>query len=130
MSGSLYGWGDTGAITPVLAHKANVSVGGMSGTAINSNITYQQQVNRRKVIGGAGTLLWACQPGGQATIQRMVTNGGSVTMPGYDSPSRASFEGGVSISCEGCVGAQYSVVAEVEGLTIVDNIVLDCITCG
>ena len=122
-----------GYTSPATADKCTVSFGDTIGAAVQVQITYQQQINRRRTIGGAKGLIWASAPQGQASIQQMVVNSLSTGGAGWNacSPTTISFKAGGcgssggTIRGNGAVVSQFSISAEVEGMTVMNNLVID-----
>jgi hypothetical protein len=129
----LFGYQTASIKTPVTADKCTLSWGGTVAGAVQVSISYSQQINRRRTIGNKDTVIWASQPSGQATIQRLITSGGIATGEGWNpcSPATITFNlgscngGGGSLTAHGCVVTQYSIQAEAESLTVMDNVVID-----
>lgn len=136
----IYGFQSDAITTPVTADKCTIQFGGGPvASAVNVTIQYNQQINRRRVVGNQQVLLWASSPQGQASIQTMVvgtplkSGGGGAGWSGCE-PSTVTFVmsgckgGGGTITCSGAVVSSYSVTAEVEGLTVMENVVVDFVT--
>lgn len=129
----LFGFTDVNPKAPVTADRCIISFNGPIATALQVQISYQQQINRRRTIGNKEALLWGSQPQGQATIQRMILEGGSYGGAGWSacSPATVTFElggckgGGGKFTATGAVVSQFSVSAEAESLTVMDNVVID-----
>jgi hypothetical protein len=122
---------------PLTADFATISWGdGDVAGASQISISYAQQVQRRRCIGNKQAMIWAALPSGQISIQRLMTNDASGLF------KKAGFNpcelGKITLTLKGCAGAkgpsytalgcivsQYQVSAEAEGLTCVDNVVID-----
>ncbi len=113
-------------------------------SATNVAINYGQQVARRRTLGNDGqhsfAVIYTSQPTGQMTIGRLFAEN---TFDIFDKPGWNACEidntidiffgrgatncdtVGPTYRCKGCVVTQYSVQAEAEGLTVVDNIVIE-----
>jgi hypothetical protein len=136
----LFGFKGQDIQTPATADYATISFGGEVYGCMQVSVTYQQQINRRRTIGGKVTLLWASSPGGQCTIQRMITSGSnlkggegfSACKPASASLSMSSCNngGGLTINMQGCVVSQYGASAEAEGLTCLENVVIDFVSAS
>jgi hypothetical protein len=134
----IFGFNSDAVKSPVTADKCIVSFGGAIATAVNVSIQYNQQINRRRVVGGQNVLLWASSPQGQASIQTMVAgtslkgggSGWSACTPGVVTFTMGGCTSGPTISCHGAVVSSYQVTAEVEGLTVMENVVVDFVTAS
>jgi hypothetical protein len=105
--------------------------------AINVQISYQQQINRRRVIGGEWAVRWGSQPQGTITCQRiLVANDANiyegkiwdqcqdaeaveVTLRDCDKGAEKIFK------CTGPVVSQFQLTVEGESLTCLDNVVVE-----
>jgi len=129
----LFGFGQSNITAPITADKCTVSFGATIAGATQVSIQYAQQINRRRTIGNQISLLWGAQPQGQATIQRLVVAGYGPGGAGWSacSPGTVTFNlggcsgGGGSLTASGAVVSQYSITAEAESLTVMDNVVID-----
>ena len=122
---------------PITADRCTISWdGGPVTAALQVSINYAQQVQRRRTIGNKEAAIWATFPQGQITIQRMLTDSAAEIFgkPGWDACKPASTVtftmagcngGGPTLTASDCIVTQYSVSAESEGLTVVDNIVIE-----
>jgi hypothetical protein len=119
---------------PYTADKCIINWGGQLNTANNVTIAYSQQVNRRRTIGNVKAMLWASLPNGQITIQRLMSPDGeqlfgaagwSACTPGKITLKVAGCKGGSTFKANDCIVTQYQVQLETEGLTVVDNIVIE-----
>jgi hypothetical protein len=133
----IYGFKSDSIKAPFTADKCKVSFGGQVGSAVNVTIQFNQQINRRRVVGDANVLLWASAPQGQASIQTMIVdkplkgsgagwNACEVGEVRFDLAGCQS--GGGTVTCSGAVVSSYSVSAEVEGLTVMENLVIDFVS--
>ena len=123
------------ARAPLTADKAPIQWGGVIAGAIQVSITYAQQINRRRTIGNKSAAIWGSQPSGQVNIQRLLTSdaGALTSAPGWSGCN----PGTVTLSLGGCAGggptytatsavvSQFSVSAEAESLTVMDNVVIE-----
>lgn len=122
-------------VKPITADKCTINWGGTITAAVNVQISYAQQVQRRRTIGNKDAVIFATYPVGQVTIQRLIAGsaGDIFSAPGWDpcNPGQLSFNmagceaGGYSLTAKHCVVSQFAVSAEAEGLTVIDNIVVD-----
>ena len=134
----LFGYQTASIKQPITADKCTLQWGGVVAAAIQLSISYTQQINRRRTIGNKDTVIWASQPSGQATIQRLITTAGvDVGGPGWNAcePATITFNlagcgssgstSGGALRANGAVVSQYSIQAEAESLTVMDNVVID-----
>jgi hypothetical protein len=122
---------------PLTADFATISWGdGDIAGASQISIQYAQQVQRRRCIGNQKAMIWAALPSGQITIQRLMTKdaAGLFTKAGFNPCELGTVTltlkgcanaAGPSYTALGCIVSQYQVSAEAEGLTCVDNVVID-----
>jgi hypothetical protein len=129
---------NSNVVQPITADKCTINFGGILAAAIQVQITYSQGVQRRRTIGNKQAILFATYPVGQATIARMIAgnDGGSIfSAPGWDpcNPGQLSFNmagcgnagSGYNLVAKNCIVTQFSVTAEAEGLTVIDNVVVE-----
>jgi len=133
----LFGFGDQNIKQPLTADKAIISWGGIVTGAINISVSYAQQVQRRRTIGNKDAVIYASQPMGQVSMARLLTTDAGLlfSSPGWQAcnPGTISvtFGGGCSggvgftVTAIGCVVSQFQIQAEAEGLTVMDNVVID-----
>jgi hypothetical protein len=129
----IFGFNGANISTPVTADRCTVSFNGTIAGATQVSIQYAQQINRRRTIGNQISLIWGAQPQGQASIQRLVTGGIGGGGAGWTActPGTVTFNlgscgsGGGAVTCTGAVVSQYSITAEAESLTVMDNVVID-----
>jgi hypothetical protein len=129
----LFGYANVSPKAPITADRCTLSFGGVIATAMQVQISYQQQINRRRTIGNKEALLWGSQPQGQANIQRMVIGTEAYGGKGWSAcdPADMTFEmqgctsGGPKLTARAAVVSQFSVTAEAESLTVMDNVVID-----
>jgi hypothetical protein len=130
----LFGYQTASIKSPITADKCTIQWGGVVAGAVQVSISYSQQINRRRTIGNKDTVIWASQPSGQATIQRLITTAGLDTGgTGWNAcnPATITFNlagcgtGGGSLRANGAVVSEYSIQAEAESLTVMDNVVID-----
>lgn len=129
----LFGFIESNIVSPVTADRCTISFGGTIAGAVQVSIQYAQQINRRRTVGNQVSILWGAQPQGQATIQKLIIGSGSVGGQGWSAcqPGTVTFNfggcggAGGSLTGTGAVVSQYSVTAEAESLTVMDNVVID-----
>ena len=133
----LFGFSNQTIKTPFTADKATIQWGSNIVTgAIQIAVTYAQQINRRRTIGNRDAVIYASQPNGNINIQRLVTNNSSALFaaPGWNACNPGTItlgmggcgrETGTRYTATGCVVSQFSVTAEAESLTVMDNVVVE-----
>lgn len=133
----LYGFGDQNIKTPLTADKATLDWGGVITGAVQVSISYAQQVQRRRTIGNKDAAIWATMPTGQVTIARLLTidAGQLFNAPGWKACEPGTITltlgggcgggGGFTLTAKGCVVSQFQIQAEAEGLTVMDNVVIE-----
>ncbi len=132
---------------PITADMCLIEWGTHVSTATNLTMTYQQPVTRRRTLGVNGknvAVIFPGQPVGRISIQRLFAekpNGETsifdrdgwhpcrpttirVTFTGEAAVDGCSVTGGIYTAI-GCVATSYSLSAEAEGLTVVDNIEIE-----
>jgi hypothetical protein len=140
----LYGRSIARIDAPLTADQAIIGWGPAEGAAVQVSIAYQQQVNRRRTIGNTAAVIWASMPQGQITIARLMVPSTIIGGEGFDPCQPAtitltlagcSSDGGAVVSkpgpkytARGCIVSQYSVSAEAESLTVMDNMQIDFLT--
>lgn len=111
--------------------------------ATNLSIQHAQQVQRRRTLGNSGghttAVLYASQPQGTITIGRLLAESsasGLFNKPGWNACDLVDIEvefvsgsldcsiAGPLFTCKGCVVESYSLQAESEGQTVMDNVVI------
>jgi len=137
MAGDLFGYNNHDIRTPITADKCTIDWGGPVTGAVQISISYAQQINRRRTIGNRNAVIWGTMPVGQITIARLLTTDASelFSAPGWEAcnPGELSFQlaGGCSgttattLKANGCIVTQFQVQAEAEGLTVMDNVVIE-----
>jgi hypothetical protein len=126
---------------PVTADNCKITWDGEVHAAVQVQISYQQQVQRRRTIGNQDAIIYATYPIGQITIARLISDGAGdlFSKPGWSAckPGTITFAmsggngntdcsvTGYSLTAKGCVVTQYSLSAEAEGLTVVDNVTIE-----
>jgi hypothetical protein len=134
----LFGFSDQNIKAPLTADKATINWGGGIVTgAIQISVAYAQQVNRRRTIGNKDAVIWAAMPSGQITIQRLLTTDATELFksPGWKACEPGTITltlgggcdstGGVTFTARGCIVSQFSVSAEAESLTVMDNVSIE-----
>jgi len=127
------------AQAPITADRCELTWDGQFAAAMQVSISYQQQVQRRRTIGNKLAALWATFPVGQITIARLLTSAefDIFGKAGWDAckPGQISFKmgecgggGGSTLTASTCVVTSYNVSAEAEGLTVIDNLVIEFLT--
>jgi hypothetical protein len=126
--------------TPVTADNCVITWGGNIAAAMQVQISYQQQIQRRRTIGNQHALIYATYPVGQITIARLIADGaadifsaegwsvctpGQITFAMHGGNGSSCSSSGYSLTAKGCIVSQFSVQAEAEGLTVVDNITIE-----
>lgn len=119
---------------PITADKCTITWGGIVTAAIQVQISYAQQVSRRRSIGNKDMVIFASYPVGQITIGRMICDGAGDIFdkegwdhcsPGQITLSQDGCGSGFKLTAKNCVVSQYQISAEAEGLTVIDNIVIE-----
>lgn len=134
----LFGFSNQSIKTPITADKAILQWGDIVAGALQVSITYAQPINRRRTIGNKDAVIWASQPNGQVTIQRLITTdaSGLFKSPGWSACNPGTITLALRGGCEsagsgptfiatGCVVSQFNVSAEAESLTVMDNVTID-----
>lgn len=134
----LFGYENQNIKTPLTADKATITWGGIVTGAIQVQISYAQQIQRRRTIGNKDAVIYAAMPTGQITIARLMTtdSSGLFSGPGWKACEPGTITltlgggcggggGGPTFTAKGCVVSQFSVQAEAEGLTVMDNVVIE-----
>ena len=131
---------DTQIKSPVTADSCVITWGGEVAAAMQVQISYQQQVQRRRTIGNRNAIIYATYPVGQITIARLIAEGAGdiFSKEGWSSctPGTLTFAmsggngsncagAGYTLTAKGCIVSSYSLSAEAEGLTVVDNITIE-----
>ncbi len=128
---------NSNVVQPITADKCTISWDGIVTAAIQVQLTYSQGVQRRRTVGNKQAILFATYPVGQATISRLIAGSDAniFSKAGWDScrPGNLSFNmsgcgnagSGYNLTAKNCVVTQFSVTAEAEGLTVIDNVVIE-----
>ena len=134
----LFGFGSQNIKSPLTADKATITWNGSQVTgAIQLSISYAQSIQRRRTLGNKDAVIFAAMPQGQISIARLMTTDSSSLFAG--SGWRACDPGtltltlaggcnsavGLSLTATACVVSQFSIQAEAEGLTVIDNMVIE-----
>lgn len=137
MAEDVFGFNGGNIEAPLTADKATLIWGEVVAGAVQVSITYAQQINRRRTIGNNLAVIWAAMPSGQIAIQRLLTIDASAlfSSPGWKScaPGEVTLQlkggcdyvGGETFTATGCVVSQFSVSAEAESLTVMDNVTIE-----
>jgi hypothetical protein len=79
--------------------------------------------------------VWASQPTGQINIQKLVIGSLVKGQTGFNacSPTTISFNasgcgGGGGVTATGCVVSSYTITAETDGMTVMENVVIDFVS--
>lgn len=121
---------------PATADKSTISWGGNVAGATQVSFSYNQQINKRRSMGNGAAIVWASSPTGQITIQKLVIEGLVKTLPGFNacSPANISFNvsgcssGSGNVTASGCVVSSYSLVAETDGMSVMENVTIDFVS--
>jgi hypothetical protein len=127
---------NSNTVSPITADKCTINWGGILTAAIQVQLSYAQQVQRRRTIGNKSSVIFATYPVGQASIARLIAGsdaGNIFDAPGWDpcNPGQLTFNmdgcdaGGYNLVAKNCIVSQFSVTAEAEGLTVIDNLVVE-----
>jgi len=123
--------------SPITADKCTITIDGtVVADAIQFQASYSQQVTRRRAIGNQVAIIYGSAPQGQITIARLITGdsssilgskifsceGGEVTFEGT-----GCAEGNVRYTARGAMVSSFSISAEADNLTVMDNITIDFI---
>jgi len=137
MANDVFGFNAYTPATPITADKATLIWGQVVTGAIQVSVTYAQQVNRRRTIGNKAAVIWAAMPNGQISIQRLLTtdSAGLFSAPGWQAclPGTITLQlaGGCdrgassTYTASGCIVSQFSIQAEAESLTVMDNVTIE-----
>jgi hypothetical protein len=122
------------AVAPFTTDKCTLNWEGAIYSASNVNVSYTQQVQRRRTIGNKNVMLWAALPGGQITIGRMMAEdasqvygkrGWNMCEPGNITLETKGCRGSVKFTAKDCLVVNYQVTLETEGLTVLDNLTIE-----
>lgn len=124
--------------TPITADTGIINWGGIVTGAIQLAVSYSQPINRRRTIGNKDAVIYAGQPMGQINISRLLTTDATTlfSAPGWNAcnPGNISVSfssncggggGGLNLTAIGCVVTTFNIQAEAEGLTVMDNVVIE-----
>ena len=131
----IYGF-SSNVSTPATADKSTITWGDNLAGAVQVSISYNQQINKRRSMGNGAAIVWASQPTGQINIQKLVIGNLAKGLPGFKAcePTEISFNAGGcnavggSVTATGCVVSQYTITAETDGMTIMENVVIDFVS--
>lgn len=122
--------------SPITADKCTITIGGsVIADAIQFQCSYGQSITHRRAIGNKSVIIFGSMPRGQISIARLVADGssdllssdifsctgGSITFTG------SSCDGGASVNyvARGCLVSNFSISANADDLTVLDNIVIE-----
>ncbi len=124
--------------TPFTADACMVKIDGKEAVfAVQVQASYSQQVQRRRSIGNTDAVIYGSQPSGQININRLVVNNaydilGGATFQGCGMNGKVEIilgsnckGGAATFTCTGCIASVVSISIEAEGLTVMDNIVIE-----
>jgi hypothetical protein len=132
----IYGF-SSNVVSPATADKSTISWGGSVAGAVQISVSYNQQINKRRSMGNGAAIVWASQPTGQISIQKLVIGGLVKGLPGFNAcnPATISFNAGAcagnfggSVTATGCVVASYTLTAETDGMSVMENVVIDFVS--
>lgn len=131
----IYGF-SSNVVTPATADKSTISWGGNVAGAVQVSVAYNQQINKRRQMGNGGAIVWASQPTGQINIQKLVIGSLVKGQTGFNAcnPTTISFNaggcasGGGGVTATGCVVSSYTITAETDGMTVMENVVIDFVS--
>lgn len=131
----IYGF-SSNVVTPATADKSTISWGGAVAGAVQISVAYNQQINKRRQMGNGGAIVWASQPTGQINIQKLVIGNLVKGREGFNActPTTISFNagscqaGGGGVTATGCVVSSYTITAETDGMTVMENVVIDFVS--
>ncbi len=131
----IYGF-SSNVSTPATADKSTIGWGGSVAGAVQVSISYNQQINKRRSMGNGGAIVWASQPTGQINIQKLVIGSLVKGAAGFKActPTTITFNagscasGGGGVTATGCVVSQYTITAETDGMTVMENVVIDFVS--
>lgn len=129
----LYGFSSQ-VVTPVTADKSTIFWGSELAGVMQFNLSYNQQINKRRSMGNGAAIVWASQPTGQITIQKMIFGGSITSLPGFKACNPTSIKFSAkgcngsslgNLTAVGCVVMQYAIAAETDGMSVLENVVID-----
>lgn len=130
---------------PITADMCLIEWGNILTTATNLQLVYQQPVTRRRTLGTNGkstAVIYAAQPLGSISIARLFADGVEnifdrdgwsncgnlatirINFTGDSSQEGCDTKGGIYTAL-GCIVTSYSLSAEAEGLTVIDNVSIE-----
>ena len=121
---------------PITADKCLITWDGNNvAQAISVSLDYSQSISRRRSIGSKDAVIYGSQPSGRATMARLITTDGSITQgPSWSSCSTGTLTftmGGCNgasgdvYTANGCMVSSFSIQAQAEDLTVMDNVVIE-----
>jgi hypothetical protein len=134
--------------TPITADRCIITWDNKTVTqAIQFQMSYGQSVTRRRTIGSNDAVVYGSQPSGQATMARLYVSGDSAALFSTDSwtcggtgivtfatgacdsqqgpTASGGNAGGDTFTARGCMVSQFSISAQAEDLTVVDNVTIE-----
>jgi hypothetical protein len=133
----IYGF-SSNVVTPATADKSSITWGEEVAGAVQVSIAYNQQINKRRQMGNGGALVWASQPTGQINIQKLVIGSLAKSKAGFNAcdPVDIIFHtracdtdgGDGTVTATGCVVSSYTITAETDGMTVMENVVIDFVS--
>lgn len=128
---------DTAPIkSPITADKCTVTIGGtVVADAIQFQATYGQNITHRRAIGNKSVIVYGSMPRGQISIARLIAEGssnilssdifsctgGTISFKGTSCDTNSS----VNYVFRGCLVSNFSISANADDLTVIDNIVIE-----
>lgn len=128
---------DTAPIkSPITADKCTITIGGTTiADAIQFQATYGQSITHRRAIGNKSVIIYGSMPRGQISIARLIADGSSNLLSsdiftctgGTISFKGTSCDGGSTVNyvARGCMASNFSISANADDLTVLDNIVIE-----
>jgi hypothetical protein len=131
----IYGF-SSNVVTPATADKSTIGWGGNVAGAVQVSVSYNQQINKRRSMGNGAAIVWASQPTGQINIQKLVIGSLVKGAPGFNACNPTTItlntgsctSGGSGVTATGCVVSQYTITAETDGMTVMENVVIDFVS--
>ena len=131
--------------TPITSDQCTITFDGNEvAQAVQFTCEYTQSVTRRRSIGSKDIVMYGSQPQGRITIGRLITTDGTITegaswtacgqgeitfslgsCENAGSPGTAGASGGTKYTAIGCMVTSYSIQAQSEDLTVMDNVTIE-----
>jgi ABC-type transporter Mla maintaining outer membrane lipid asymmetry ATPase subunit MlaF len=125
--------------SPITADKCTITIdGNVVADAIQFQCSYQQAITRRRSIGNQTAIIYGGIPQGTITIARLITDG-SITSLGsgifsckggtvsFSGQNACDGGGSVNYTAKGCMVSAFSISANADDLTVMDNVVIEFI---